>query len=565
MIEQDLCFTDIEKSIQNPTLPQDEKPSSIESCSATPSSISPSKKHNIFVDHTIQFLNSFKRKSNVKYIEDSLDHTIQPRHILLISLGTGIGTGLLVGTGTVLANAGPLGLVLGYLISSIMIWLIIQSAGELGVVYSQLVGNFIRYPSFLVDSSFGFAMSTIYTFQWCTVLPLQLVTASMIINYWNTNVALNIFVLIFLILIVLINVCGGARGYVEFEFFCNMCKILMVIMFVILGILLISGAVGQEGYIGFKRWTNPGLFAHGFKGVCTTFCYAAFSYGGCETLVLTAAEQANPQKSIPMAARRIIYRILFIYMLTMIIICFLVSSNDPRLLSDQVNTTNDGDFISSSPFVIAIESSGIKIVPDIINVIILISVLSVANSSLYAAPRLLLSMSQEGILPNFLNYIDKAGRPLFCYLIVICFGMLGFVADTKHREDVFVWLLSISGLGQIFIWMSICLSHIRFRRALQVQNGKLKRTVDDLIYRSPLGIWGSWFAILLAMLIIICQVWISMFPISNQGHFDWLQMLKQSLAIPIWLAAYCSHKIYHKNWSLRIRAADIDLHWDDAK
>lgn len=557
MEEQELNLIDIEKNIVNSTLQTQEKTPSIQSCSTLTTE---NKKHNFLVRYVAHFINSFRKKTATKNIETSLDHIIQPRHILLISLGTGIGTGLLVGTGTVLADAGPLGLVIGYLISSIMVWFVIQSAGELGVVYSHLVGNFIRYPSFLIDSSFAFAISTIYTFQWCTVLPLQLVTAAMIINYWNVNINLNIFVLIFFILIVIINVCGGVRGYVEFEFFCNICKILMVIMFVILGILIISGAVGQEGYIGFKNWTDPGLFAHGFKGVCTTFCYAAFSYGGCETLVLTAAEQANPQKSIPMATRRIVYRILFIYMLTMIIICFMVTYNDSRLLSSG-NNNDDKDVVSSSPFVIAIESSGIKIVPDIINVIILISVLSVANSSLYAAPRLLLSLSQENILPKFLNYIDNAGRPLFCYLIVICFGFLGFVADSNYREDIFVWLLSISGLGQIFIWMSICFSHIRFRKALQVHRGKIQKTKKDLIYKSVCGIWGSWIALILAVLIIICQVWISMFPLSNQGQFDWLQMLKQTLAIPIWLIAYVTHKIYYRNWKLLIPARNIDLNW----
>nr|prf TAP1 gene [Saccharomyces cerevisiae] len=50
----------------------------------------------------------------------------------------------------------------------------------------------------------------------------------------------------------------------------------------------------------------------------------------------------------------------------------------------------------ASPFVIAVASHGVKVVPHFINPVILISVISVANSSLYSGPRLLLSLAEQG-------------------------------------------------------------------------------------------------------------------------------------------------------------------------
>ena len=215
------------------------------------------------------FCHSFKRKdsdldSDVEAQDTQLSKTIKSRHLLMISLGTGIATGLLVGNGQVLAKAGPAGLIIGYTVSSIMIYCIIHAAGELGICYRGLVGNFTRYPSILIDPSLGFAISLLYTLQWLTVLPLQLVTAAITISFW-TDVNPDIFVLCVFIVVIIVNLFG-ARGYAETEFFCNCCKILMITGFIILSIVIITGGAGKDGYIGAKYWIHPGPFAHGFKG-----------------------------------------------------------------------------------------------------------------------------------------------------------------------------------------------------------------------------------------------------------------------------------------------------------
>lgn len=258
----------------------------------------------------------------------------------------------------------------------------------------------------------------VYTIQWLTVLPLQLVTAAMTVKYW-TSVNADIFVAVVFVFVIIINLFGS-RGYAEAEFIFNSCKILMVIGFVILAIIINCGGAGDRRYIGAEYWHNPGPFAHGFKGVCTVFCYAAFSYGGIEVLLLSAAEQENPTKSIPNACKKVVYRILLIYMLTTILVCFLVPYNSDELLG-----SSDSSGSHASPFVIAVASHGVKVVPHFINAVILISVISVANSSLYSGPRLLLSLAEQGVLPKCLAYVDRNGRPLLCFLFPLSLDALG--------------------------------------------------------------------------------------------------------------------------------------------
>ena len=510
------------------------------------------------------FTNSF-RKAEPGTVDDGelLKRSIKSRHTLMISLGTGVGTGLLVGTGPILRQAGPLGLILGYLVSSIMVFLTMEAGSELAIAYSGLVANFIRYPSFLVDPALGFSIAIMYTIEWCIGLPLQLVTAVIVLKFWPQLdvVNSNWFVAIFFILLIAINLFGGVRGYVESEFFCNVLRMMLITGFTILGLVIVSGGLhNDEGYIGGRYWHDPGALAHGFKGITAVFCYAAFSYGGIETLFLTAAEQENPAKSIPRDCKKVLYRILFIYLIPLIIVGLLVPYNDPHLLSsNKVSDPEAGAETSSStsPFVLAVQSHGVKVVPHFINFIILTSVLSVANCSLYSVPRLLLSLSEQGILPKFLNYVDRRGRPLICLAVVTLFGLIGFVSDSKYRDDIFIWLLAIAGLAQIFIWMSICISHIRFRRAMKAQ----RRSLGELGYRAKLGVIGSWASVVISLLLLGCQFWVAISPVDNgkPGSLDVESFFQNYLAFPIILVIYLGYKIYHNQWSFLIRAEDVDL------
>ena len=63
-----------------------------------------------------------------------------------------------------------------------------------------------------------------------------------------------------------------------------MYKLIVVIVFIIIGIVLNCG--GGDGeystYVGGRYWRDPGAFANGFKGVCSVFVTAAFSFAGTE-------------------------------------------------------------------------------------------------------------------------------------------------------------------------------------------------------------------------------------------------------------------------------------------
>lgn len=484
--------------------------------------------------------------------EDHLKKSIKPRHVVMISLGTGIGTGLLVGNAKALNQAGPAGLVLGFAIMGSCIYCIIQAAGEMAVVYSNLVGGFNAYPSILVSPTLGFAVAWVYWLQWAAVCPLELVTASMTIKYWTTTVNSDVFVVIFYFLIIVINVFG-ARGYAEAEFFFNCCKVLMIAGFFILGIIINCGGAGDDGYIGAKYWHDPGAFRGDkaidrFKGVVATLVNAAFAFGGSEFIALTASEQSNPRKAIPSAAKKILYRIIVLFLGSIVMVGFLVPYNSDQLMGSASSKTK------ASPYVIAISSHGVRVVPHFINAVILLSVLSVGNSAFYSNSRILISLSQQGYAPKFFNYIDREGRPARAMGVSALFAVIAFCAASPKEDQVFTWLLAISGLSQLFTWTMICLSHVRFRRAMKVQG----RSLGEVGFKSQVGVWGSYYAAVMMILTLVAQFWVALAPIGS-GELSALSFFENYLAMPILIAFYFGYMLWKRDWRLFIRAKDIDL------
>jgi len=186
--------------------------------------------------------------------------------------------------------------------------------------------------------------------------------------------------------------------------------------------------------------------------------------------------------------------------------------------------------------------------------VILISVLSVGNASVYATSRTLNSLAEQGMAPKWTGYIDRAGRPLFAILITNVFGLFALIAADNEKQVVaFNWLLALSGLSSIFTWMSINLSHIRFRRAMKVQN----RSLTELPFVAQSGVWGSYFGLTLNILYLIAQFYIGLFPVGGKPNaYDFFLAY---LGVPVILASWIGYKIWKRDWTLFIRAKDIDL------
>ncbi|AJS31767.1 AIC_G0033730.mRNA.1.CDS.1 [Saccharomyces cerevisiae] len=480
-----------------------------------------------------------------------LKHHLKNRHLQMIAIGGAIGTGLLVGSGTALRTGGPASLLIGWGSTGTMIYAMVMALGELAVIF-PISGGFTTYATRFIDESFGYANNFNYMLQWLVVLPLEIVSASITVNFWGTDPKYRDgFVALFWLAIVIINMFG-VKGYGEAEFVFSFIKVITVVGFIILGIILNCGGGPTGGYIGGKYWHDPGAFAGDtpgakFKGVCSVFVTAAFSFAGSELVGLAASESVEPRKSVPKAAKQVFWRITLFYILSLLMIGLLVPYNDKSLIgASSVDA-------AASPFVIAIKTHGIKGLPSVVNVVILIAVLSVGNSAIYACSRTMVALAEQRFLPEIFSYVDRKGRPLVGIAVTSAFGLIAFVAASKKEGEVFNWLLALSGLSSLFTWGGICICHIRFRKALAAQG----RGLDELSFKSPTGVWGSYWGLFMVIIMFIAQFYVALFPVgdspSAEGFFE------AYLSFPLVMVMYIGHKIYKRNWKLFIPAEKMDI------
>lgn len=304
------------------------------------------------------------------------------------------------------------------------------------------------------------------------------------------------------------------------------------------------------------------------------FITAAFAFSGTELVGLAAAETQNPRIELPKAIKQVFWRILLFYMVSLTIAGLLVPYDDPRLLGSSDSDAN------ASPFVIAIRDgrfaflktfqlaqriqltppppAGIAGLPSVMNAVILIAVLSVGNSSIYASSRTLAALAEQGQAPKSFGYIDRAGRPLVSILVSSAFGLLCFVvaAGDNAQSEAFTWMLAISGLSLILAWLSTCLCHIRFRAAWKKQG----RRLDELAFKSQTGVIGSYIGLIFNCLVLVAQFWIGAWPVGYGEMTTGEQVLsffQAYLAAPVVILFYVVFKVW-KRTSIQ-RAATIDI------
>jgi len=485
-------------------------------------------------------------EAGVVHKSDPLQRDLQGRHMQMIAIGGAIGAGLFVGSGKALQSGGPAALVIGYIIIGVMLLFTQQAMAELAVLY-PVNGAFYTYIVRFVDPAWGFAIGWDYAIAWLTILPFELIAASITIEYWRDDLNMGIWVSVFLVVLTIINFFG-VRGYGEVEFVLSMIKILACTGFIILGIIINCGGVGDRGYIGAKYWHDPGAFQNGFNGFCSVFVVAAFAFGGTELVGLAAAESANPRRAIPMASKQVFWRIAFFYIVNLFIVGLILPSNDPRLFGSHGANTK------ASPFVLAIQDAGIAVLPSIFNAVITISVISVANSCTFGSTRTMQAMAQRGMGPKFLAYVDKSGRPLWCVIIQLAFGLLAFLGESGASGDVFTWLLSLSGLAFLFVWGFICLTHIRFRYAWKAQGFSL----DQIPYKPATGVYGSYIGLFLNVICLLATFYNALYP-SPSATPNAEAFFETYLAAPIVLALYLFWKVWTRDFRLYVPVDQMDL------
>lgn len=478
--------------------------------------------------------------------QPQLRRSLHARHLNMIAIGGAIGTGLFVASGATISQAGPGGALLAYALIGIMVWLVMQSLGEMAA-YLPVAGSFQEYGTRFVSPSFGFAMGWNYWFNWAITVAAELVAAALVMKYWLPDVPSIVWSALFLALLFGLNALSS-RAYGEGEFWFAAIKVTTVLVFLVIGIAMIFGIMGGQSP-GFENWTKGDApFVNGTSGLFMVFIAASYAFQGTELVGVAAGEAENPEKTIPRAIRTIFWRIMLFYIGAIAVIGFLISYTDPNLLNS--SETN----IAISPFTLVFHRAGIASAAAIMNAVILTSVLSAGNSGLFASTRMLFALARQGHAPRFFGKLSSHHVPMRALVATTCIGMFGFITSLVGDGAAYEFLLTLSALAGFITWMGISWSHYRFRKALAAQGVSL----DSLPYRSSFFPAGAVIALVLCVVVVIGQAYE---PVtSGEGLFS---VLAPYLGIPCFFALWFGHKL--KTGSRTIDPAEADLSRDMAR
>ncbi|WP_082235327.1 S-methylmethionine permease [Halobacillus massiliensis] len=398
----------------------------------------------------------------------SFKREMKTRHLVMLSLGGVIGTGLFLSSGYTIQQAGPFGTVLAYLIGALVVYLVMLCLGELSVHMPE-TGAFHSYAAKYIGPGTGYTIAWLYWLTWTVALGSEFTAAGLMMQKWFPTVSVWIWSALFAGLIFLLN-AFTVKFFAESEFWFSSIKVLAIILFILLGAAAIMGLVplnNSETAPLLSNFTSAGLFPNGAFAILMTMLAVNFAFSGTELIGIAAGETAEPEKTIPKAIRTTLIRLVVFFVGTIIVLSALLPTKEAGVIE--------------SPFVVVLTNIGIPYSADIMNFVIITAILSAANSGLYASSRMLWSLAdKQTISPRFAR-LTKRGIPLNAILFSMLGGGLALLSSIIAPGTVYIVLVSISGLAVVVVWMSISAAQFTFRRQYLKEGNKL----EDLAYRTP--------------------------------------------------------------------------------
>jgi amino acid transporter len=481
-----------------------------------------------------------------------VERGLKSRHIQFIALGGTIGTGLFLGIGTAFANAGPVSVLLGYSITGVAIFGMMQCLGEMAT-WLPLPGAIPQYAARYVDPALGFAVGWNNWYQCSITLCAEISAAAVLVSFWDQEEKINqaVWIAIIIVLIICLNIFAVSI-YGEAEFCFAALKIITICGLLLAAVVIWLGGAPDKDRRGFRYWKEGAMKEYvgtgdtgRFAGLWSTLVNAAFSYGGVEMVAVAAGEAENPRKNIPKAVRRVFWRILFFYVLGSFMIGVCISSNDPQL-------TAEGHGAQTSPWVIACKNASIPVLPHIINAVILSSATSSGNAFLYTGSRYLFGVAQNGQAPKFLLKCTKTGVPLYCVLITASISLLTFMSVSTGANNVFLWFQNLTTIAQCLTWITICITYARFKAALDAQ-GVDRNT---LVFKSVGQPYTAWIACVYFSLIVFFNGF-KVFTQTPWGSDQIQGFLTAYIGVPIYIVLYLFWKFFKRTSFVNPANADI--------
>ncbi|UTT39254.1 amino acid permease [Glutamicibacter mishrai] len=416
---------------------------------------------------------------------------LSSRQMQMIAIGGAIGTGLFMGAGGRLADAGP-GIVISYAVCGFFAFLILRALGEL-VMHRPSTGSFVSYAREFYGEKAAFATGWLYWLNWVMTAIVDITAVALYMGFFGKYVAwINavpqwVWALLALAVVLTMNLIS-VKAFGEMEFWFALIKVVALVAFLIIGCYFVIFGTPVEGHeVGFSLITdNGGLLPNGFMPVLVLMQGVVFSYASIELIGTAAGEAKDPEKVMPKAINTVIIRIALFYVGSLVLLSLLLP----------YSAYSSGE----SPFVTFFGSIGVKGMDVIMNLVVLTAALSSLNAGLYSTGRIMRSMSLNGSAPRFAGRMNKAGVPYGGIVITAVVAVLGVILNAIVPAAAFEIVLNFAAIGIIASWGMIVLCQMAL-----VKSAK-RGEQDRPSFRMPLAPISGWVTLAFLVMVLVMMV-----------------------------------------------------------
>ena len=414
-------------------------------------------------------INLFRTKSLQQMLdaatdsEHGLKRTLTAANLVFIGIGCIVGTGIFVITGTAAAQyAGP-ALSISFVISAVLCMFVALCYTEFaamipisGSAYSyayttvgELVAWFIGW-NLVLEYIFGASLVAVgwsgyvvsFLKDWGIIIPQKLSSAPFTYHDgWVATGAVLNFPAVFIVALITVILVFGIRESVRFNNIIVIIKIAVILLFVGFGLSFIK----PDNYVPFIP-ENTGTFgSFGWSGIFRAAGIIFLAYVGFDAISTVAQESKNPQRDMPIGILGSLAIVTVLYISVSLVLTGMVNYR-------QLNVPD--------PIAVGIDSAGKALfwLRPVIKIGAIAGMSSVILVLLTGMPRILYSMSLDGLLPPVMGRVHRKYRTP--HITTIMVGTIVAAISGLFPIDLIAELVSI---GTLLAFTMVCVSIIILR------------------------------------------------------------------------------------------------------
>ena len=172
---------------------------------------------------------------------EGLQRGLGQRQIEMIAIGGCIGTGLFLGSGKTISQAGP-GIILIYAVTGLMLYFLMRAMGEL-LLHDRKYKSFVDFSEDFLGPRAAYFVGWSYWFAWIVAAIAETIAITGYVAFWLPSLPAWVSAAATIVILLLLNL-WTVKAFGEMEFWLAIIKVVAIISLMVLGLwLTFSGYV----------------------------------------------------------------------------------------------------------------------------------------------------------------------------------------------------------------------------------------------------------------------------------------------------------------------------------